>query len=35
MPDVHMTHADQSEVGAPTHLGVQSQHLARAQLGVK
>ena len=35
VPDVHMAHADQPEVGAPTHLCVQSQHLARAQLGVK
>ena len=35
LPDVHVTHADQSEVGALTHRGVESQHLARAQLGVK
>ena len=35
LPDVHVSHADQPEVGALTHLGVQSQHLARAQLGVK
>ncbi len=35
LPDVHVTHADQPELGAPTHLGVESQHLARAQLGIK
>ena len=35
LPDVHMAHGDQPQLGALANLGVQGLNLGRAQLGIE